>query len=362
MQVLMMPDYRVDNPYQALLERALQSMGTEVFFPTGYRRILPLYRAATQQPNKLNVLHLHWLGPYLKGHSRLSRWFYAVKLLIDIYVLKMSGIRVVWTVHNLVSHDAEHARLELWVRRQLAKLVDQLIVHNPSSKRAVVERYQTVAESVSVVPIGDYKSVFEPAIDEIEARRALELPTTGNIYLWQGVLRPYKGVESLLKIWSEHQDVVTGHTLVIAGQAFDKAYEEKIAQMASHIPGVHLQLKFIEDDQMHLFFSAATAVVLPFKQILTSSSLVLAMSYAKPVIAPCLGGIPETLKDADWLLYDPSDEQGLLHSLEKSMDIDLQILSQIVEQVCSCMGWDAIAKKTQRLYSSAIYKSHAAES
>jgi beta-1,4-mannosyltransferase len=358
MQVLMMPDYRADNPYQALLERALQNLGAKVSFPIGYRRILPLYRAVTDQIDKVDIIHLHWLGPYLKGNSRLSRWFYAVKLLIDIYILQMSGVKVIWTVHNLISHDTKHAYLELWVRRRLAKTVNQLIVHNHSSKEAVVKLYRAADASVSVIPIGDYKDVYSPPIDAMEARKRLGFPTTGNIYLWQGILRPYKGVESLLNIWSAHEEILAGHTLVIAGQAFDTTYGESISQIAALIPGVHLQLKFIEDDRMHLFFSAATVVVLPFTQILTSSSLVLAMSYAKPVIAPRLGGIPETLEDADWLLYDPHDEQGLLHALKNSMDIDLQALGQVVSQMCDRMGWDEIASKTYQLYKSVLEAKH----
>ena len=124
--------------------------------------------------------------------------------------------------------------------------------------------------------------------------------------------------------------------------------------MAAQIPGVYTYLEFIEDNRMHLFFSAASVVVLPFKQILTSSSLVLAMSYARPVVAPKLGGIPETLDDANWLLYDPSDELGLLHAFKESMESDLSTLGQIVRQICDRMDWPNIAQKTQQLYQSIL--------
>ncbi|MDV3351381.1 glycosyltransferase [Leptothoe sp. LEGE 181152] len=320
----------------------------------GYRRLLPFYRAVNTQPDKVDVLHLHWLGPYLKGNSVISRWFYAIKFLVDIFIVQISGVRVVWTVHNLIAHDTQYGCLERWIRRRLAKIVDQLIVHNHSSKESVVDLYLATDSSVSVISIGHYREIYESPIDASAARKILGLPAIGNIYLWQGLLRPYKGVESLLKIWSEHKEVFADHTLVIAGAAPDKSYEEKIANMAAQIPGVHTHLEFIEDNRMHLFFSAATVVALPFKQILTSSSLVLAMSYARPVIAPRLGGIPETLGDADWLLYDSSDELGLLHAFKESMEINLSELSQIVGQVCDLMDWPNIAKKTQQLYQSIL--------
>ena len=350
----MMPDGRADNPYQALLEKALQNAGVEVSFPVGYRRLLPFYRAVSNQPDKIDVLHLHWLGPYLKGDSVISRWFYAIKFLVDIFIVQLSGTRVVWTVHNLIAHDTQYAHLQWWIRKRLAKIVDQLIVHNHSSKESVVDLYLAADSSVSVIPIGHYRDIYESAIDASTAREILELPATGNVYLWQGLLRPYKGVESLLKIWSEHQEIFADHTLVIAGAASDQNYGKKIADMAAQIPGVYTYLEFIEDNRMHLFFSAASVVVLPFKQILTSSSLVLAMSYARPVVAPKLGGIPETLDDANWLLYDPSDELGLLHAFKESMETDLSTLGQIVRQICDRMDWPNIAQKTQQLYQSIL--------
>lgn len=352
MRVLMMPDCRADNPYQVLLEKALQNTGVEVYFPVGYRRLWPLYRAVISQPDKIDVLHLHWLGPYLKGNSAITRWFYAIKFLIDIFIVQMSGVNVVWTVHNLIAHDTQYARLERWIRRQLAKNVSQLIVHNHSSKESVMELYLAADNSISVVPIGHYREIYKSPIDALAARKILNWPTTGNIYLWQGLLRPYKGVESLLKIWSEHEDILAGHTLIVAGAAPDQSYGQKIAEMAAPIPGVYTHLEFIEEKRMHLFFSAATVVVLPFKQILTSSSLVLAMSYGKPVIAPRLGGIPETLSDANWLLYDANNELALRHAFKKSMEIDLCTLGKIVSQVCDRMNWADIAQKTYQLYSS----------
>ncbi|MBE9061361.1 glycosyltransferase [cf. Phormidesmis sp. LEGE 11477] len=356
MKVLTMPDCRSDNPYQALLERALIDQNVEMFFPAGYRRLLPFYRAVAEQSGRIDVLHLHWLGPYLKGGPVLARWFYAAKLLLDIYIVQMSGVKVVWTVHNLIAHDAQHVRLQRWIRRRLAKIVDRMIVHNHSSKASVVELYEAADNAISVVPIGHYRDVYAPPIDSKEARSILGLPTTGNLYLWQGILRPYKGVEALLQLWSEHEDLLSEHTLVIAGAASDPVYREQIASAAAGVRGVQMRLEFIADDQMHLFFSAATAVVLPFKQILTSSSLVLAMSYDKPVIAPRLGGIPETLQDADALLYDADDGLGLLHAIKMSMESDLSSLSSTVNQICDRLDWSAIAHKTSQLYKSVLHE------
>jgi len=58
----------------------------------------------------------------------------------------------------------------------------------------------------------------------------------------------------------------------------------------------------------------ADAVVLPFRDILTSGSAILALSHGRPVIAPALGCLPGTLPSDATFLYDadaPGDRRGV---------------------------------------------------
>ena len=119
LNVLILPDCRSENPYQDLLAQSLEA-NIEVVFPQGYRRFLPLFRQVLQQSPRVDVLHLHWISPYLRGTSRLARTIYAVKFLIDVILVKWCGVRVVWTIHNQIGHEAVFPGLERWVRRRLA--------------------------------------------------------------------------------------------------------------------------------------------------------------------------------------------------------------------------------------------------
>jgi beta-1,4-mannosyltransferase len=120
LNVLMMPDCRNANPYQDLLSAGVAEQGAVICFPQGDQRGLPLLRAVMAQPH-LDILHLHWILPYLKGRSRWQKALYAIKLFIDIFLVQRLGIRVVWTVHNQISHDTPFPHLEQWIRRCLAR-------------------------------------------------------------------------------------------------------------------------------------------------------------------------------------------------------------------------------------------------
>jgi beta-1,4-mannosyltransferase len=353
LSILMMPDYQADNPYQVLLAKALKTQNVEVHFPKGYRRLFPIFRVIKSAPT-VAVLHLHWLTPYLKGKSSLVHLIYIIKFLLDILLTRLSGVKVVWTVHNLRSHNTPFPNLESWANRGIAQLVNQVIVHHHSTLDQIIQTYWLDIAKVKVIPHGHYREGYGVPIPALEARQVLGLPLKGRIYLNLGMLRPYKGIESLLQIWQGNQHFFAKDTLVIAGKALDKTYGLHLAQQIASVESIQYFAKFIEDYDIPLFFSAADMVVLPFQDVLTSGSLILAMSYGKPVIAPCLGGIPETLGVADWLLYDPNDSEGLLKALIQSTEDDLNQLSQLVKQACDRLDWDEIGQVTADTYRSIL--------
>jgi beta-1,4-mannosyltransferase len=362
-RILMMPDYRRDNPYQQLLAEALRSrsrgfasspslMPLEVLFTTDYRRIFPLWRAVND--NSATVLHLHWLTPYLKGENWFTRSIYSLKLLMDLWLIRLSGVKIIWTVHNHLAHNTQFPQLELWLRKKISQVAHQLIVHHQYSGEYLSQSWNHKL-TFTVIPHGHYQTIYPGAIAQQAARQQLNLPLDGLLYLNLGMIRPYKGIESLFQVWQEwqaDQELSTPNNcnLLIAGQPITETYRRHLESLLGNTPGIIFHPNFIPAAKMHLYFSAADIVVLPFTHILTSGSLILAMSYHKPIIAPRQGGIVETLSLADSLLYEPQDPHGLLKALRASTKVDLEILSQKVSAACDRLSWDKIAQQTTAVY------------
>ena len=350
LRVLMAPDYRGDNPYQALLSDALAQQGVTVEFPQGYRRGLPLWRALQGGKVPFDILHLHWLDPYLKGETAAVKALYCLKFLLDVLLVRWQGAALVWTIHNEIPHEARFPRLERWTRQALVRLAPALVVHLPSHRDWLARQYGSAADKAAVIPHGHYRLVYPAAVPQAEARAALELPQTGLIYLNLGMLRPYKGIEPLLSAWEQVPAERADATLLIAGKAQDPAYGQQLVDCAAGMAGVQLREGFIPSERIHLYYSAADVVVLPLQRILISGSLILAMSYGKPIIAPRLPAATETLGSADWLLYHPDDGNGLYRVLAQSQQVDLEALSQLVIQACDRLDWSSIGRQTYQLY------------
>src|SRR5205807_1336660 len=86
MRVLFLPDYTADNPHQRQLASALGRFGTTVEIGFG-RGPFPLLEAFVRFRYP-EVVHLHWLDPYLLHPNPLIALVKAVGLLAQVAVLR----------------------------------------------------------------------------------------------------------------------------------------------------------------------------------------------------------------------------------------------------------------------------------
>lgn len=343
----MMPDYRRDNPYQSLLTAALGQAGIEVLFPAGYRRGFPIFRAVRDNA-PINVLHLHWSEPYIQGNNWLSRAGFWWKLLVDLWLVRLSKVRVVWTLHNLLPHECPSPKLEAFFRRRLVRGMSQVIVHGRQSRVAAFSVLGCSPEKVTVVPHGNYRDVYPATTSEMRQQSRAGLPDDHRVFLFFGHMRPYKGIERLLQVWRTSRPQRA--SLWLIGPCLDAAYETQLRAEAATTPDARIECGFVEQEQVSRWFAGADVVVLPFGQVQTSGSVILALSFGKPVIAPRLGEIPESVGSADDLLYDPEAADGLATSLQRALTINLHELGCRSRDSADRLNWTSIAELTAAIY------------
>jgi glycosyltransferase involved in cell wall biosynthesis len=325
-----------------------------VAFPRGDHGLLPLCRAVRREQG-VDILHLHWTGPYLKGRGLPRFLVYLAKFLADLAAVRTSGCRIVWTLHNLVPHQTPHRRLELLARRTICRIASAVIVHGRAGREQAVRTLGCPANRVFVIPHGHYREAYAPPLPSRDARQRLGLPGDARVILFFGFLQPYKGLELLLDAWRKLN--AQNATLLVVGQSRKADYAAELAGQIRATPAARLLDRFVPPDEVPLFFSAADAVVLPFRDVQTSGSMLLAMSYGRPVIAPRLGELPETLADAADLLFSAGDEDGLRRQLSRTLAFDRAELADLARRTsiaCNRFDWGPIAAATAKVYHRAV--------
>lgn len=342
-----------NNPYQRELANGLRRLGITVE-GLSYRTIFFWDIVRQKKPV---VLHLHWLHSFLVRTTLLKSLASASLFVTQIILLKLAGVKIVWTVHNLKNHDNQHLKLERFFTSIVAKLCNAIIVHGDSVKNEVASSLGLKNNNrIHSVPHGNYLDCYPNTISHEKAKAELQL-TSEPTFLFLGLIRPYKGVIELMEAFEaiEHPQVKNAR-LLIAGKIWseDPDFRDRVIQKVNETPNVTLISEFIPDDQLQLYFNACDAVIFPYKDILTSGAVLLAMSFGKACIAPRLGCIKDTLDDEGAVLYEAEDINGLSKAIQHAIEIQSSLKHKGRHNLglAKQLTWRYIGELTQKVYQS----------
>ena len=345
MKVVHLPIYCTDA-YQPLLMKSLASHGVIAidgggggnFFRTG------LFRW------KAEIYHFHWLHPYLLQKTRISSVLRATRFLVEVALLKLSGARVVWTVHNLVNHDHRFTALERFYSRLFVRLANGIIVHSQVAFHAVKKSFNPGRRLLTaVIPQGSYIGYYPNSMSRDECRTRLGLKKDGLIFLFFGRIEAYKGVPDL--IVSFKQLTISGHLLIV-GSISDAELLKRLEKLIGAAPNIHLCEGFVPEDMVQIYFNASDVFVYPVHNILNSGSISLAMSFGLPCIAPNRGALLELLGHVGGIIYDPDEPNGLRKALQLAVqrESELHLIGRSNLERAKSWTWDMVAERTVELY------------
>ena len=260
--------------------------------------------ARTLLMHRPTYLHFDWISSYYFRRWRWLTYLSVLTFCAQIMLARRMGVKVVWTLHNILPHDSPALRVHRFCQRFLARRCEWIRVFSEETVARAAAELGVPEGTFRVVPEGDYSHVYANHISREEARKKLGLSGEAKVILNIGLIKPYKGILELMEAFDTLQHPNT--YLVIAGKVMDQEYGKKIRARLSD--RVTLVDEFIPADELQVYFNAADLVVLPFQSIENSGSVIMAMGFARPIIAPRMGVVQERLIQQDEWLYDSIHE------------------------------------------------------
>lgn len=344
---MIVPNAGKRNPYQELLVASLKMIGVNVQLPQGF--FLPWGEMLAH--GLPDIIHLQWQHKFFRSKRLPSAIIRTILFYLQWLVLRLAGVRFVWTVHNIVNHEKYHPGWELWACRVLARVADMLIVHCPAAVPIVSDAYKISSDKIQIIPHGHYTEQYPPAVDKQQARALLGLPVDHRIFLFFGQVRAYKGLDRLL-------DAFTGLTspniqLIVAGEPRPAALATPLSAQATADPRITTHFEFIDDDRLTAYLSACDLVILPYREALTSGAAVLAASCHRPVLMPRVGCMAEFPTQAA-ILYEPDQTDGLYRALKQALSAPLDRMGEAAGDYIRQFSWSSVAIKTLAVYRSVL--------
>lgn len=292
---------------------------------------------------KLDILHMHWPEYFLSFKSTRKAYIAFIALLIKLLLTKLFNGKIIWTVHNLKSHENHHPFLSKLFYRLYPKLCDGFIFLSKVSLNQAKELHLINNKSkTAIIPHGHYKDIYKTT-NKIEARSKLDISNSNTVFGFLGLIRPYKNVPILIEVFSAAN--IKNKFLLIAGACNFQNLLEIINDKTRNKKDIKFINKFLNKDELEIYISAMDVVVLPFNNITNSGSVLLALSMGKKVIAPNLGSlkeIQEYVGKENLVLYQGSLTKEILENVNNTKEIGEINLSEF--------DWDKISKQTLSFY------------
>ena len=106
---------------------------------------------------------------------------------------------------------------------------------------------------------------------------------------------------------------------------------------------------YAPDEKVPLYFAAADVVVLPFREVTTSGSAVLALSLGRPIVAPRIGALRD-LPESVGFLYKNGELVAALSEALNAAPEELADRSAAARGYADSLSWDHIAAATLEVY------------
>jgi len=138
---------------------------------------------------------------------------------------------------------------------------------------------------------------------------------------------------------------------VIAGESYGsfEKYETQIA--ASGCAGrIHVFNRYIDDEEVPRFFSAADLCVLPYKSATQSGITAIALHFDVPMVATPVGGLAESIgRPGLGVMADAASAEALADAIRHFFDGSPEAFVNNIREVKRTQTWPAFADAVLRL-------------
>ena len=255
---------------------------------TGTRGPLALAQRARDYDR---VIVQYYPGLFHSSDFSHRRWAMAT---VGLAVAFRAG-RVEIRVHETESSRAKQSRLVAAAEQLMWRAARRVVVHTEKERQVFARDHNFPLQRIE---LADHGTDFVPrtALDQAAARSRLAIPAEAVMFLSIGFIQPHKGFDRAVRAFAPLGG--EGCRLDVVGSVRVEEPEhmehlEELRRLVEATPGATLHDRFVSDEEFDEWLVASDVVVLPYRQIWSSSVMERAALYGRPVVASRVGGLPD---------------------------------------------------------------------
>jgi glycosyltransferase involved in cell wall biosynthesis len=241
---------------------------------------------------------------------------------------------VVLTAHNVLPHEGA---VDAEQRRELYTAFDRVVVHTREGAEQVAG-FGVPSERIVRIPHGTF-----------DAPPAAIAPPAGRTLLFFGLIRRYKGLDTLVRALAEVPDA----RLVVAGDPLDSVEEtQQLAREVGIADRIDWRLGYLPAEEVERLMRDAAVAVFPYRSGSSASgALSTALGHGRPAVVTEILG--EAVAEYGAGRVVPTDDPSALAAAIRSLLDDPAALAEAyrgTERAREALSWSAIAAAHEALY------------
>ena len=201
--------------------------------------------------------------------------------------LRREGVKVVFVIHNVFPHEA--LPWDRWIARHVLRLGDAHLVQSANEEERLLSLIPGAHPTLCPMPVFNMFPV-ENSLTKDKAKEIVGIRKDIPLLLFFGIVRPYKGLKYAIEAVAILRDSGINVHLIVAGEFWEeiKTYEDQISDLNLN-DQVTLINKYIPDEEVGIYFTAADVFVAPYIDGTQSASVKTALGFNLPnVVTECV--------------------------------------------------------------------------
>ncbi|MEJ8756929.1 hypothetical protein WG947_07985 [Pontibacter sp. H259] len=281
------------NPYILNLKHELEKNNYKVVNSATKLGILDVLKNI----RKFKIIYFNWIEDL--PDKRFGYVQIPILFFIIIY-LKIFNKKIIWFVHNNISHRKKNYRLKNLIFRFMELKSDVILSHAQDVKHIVTSK--------SVL-------VFDHPIEKNNIIANNSQPKY-DLLIW-GNVSPYKGIHKFLE-YNYNTDKLSNYNIMIAGKFNTEEYLNLILSLKK--PNITIVDKILDDEELEDLVYDSKFILFTYnsKSILSSAALCKSVSFGKAIIGPDIGSFKDLSERG--IIYKYSNYSDIPSIIEKAYD------------------------------------------
>jgi glycosyltransferase involved in cell wall biosynthesis len=282
---------------------------------------------------KYDLFITHWVHPV---HFPVFKFlFTAIKF--------TTKTKICLIVHNCLPHERFFGDAKL--SRNLFNMAHRLVIHgHPETDLA---KQIGVDSHRLITAFHPLYNQFNPPDESRESIKQI-LGLGKKVLLFFGFIRPYKGLDLLLKAFCELSSKYDDVSLLIVGEQFGRGADQ-VCQKDKFLSGrspddpIRSRIvwidRYVANEEVGRYFTVADALVAPYLSVTQSGPIQIAYAFEKPVIASDLPAFRECVSQGEsGYLFGTGNASDLAEKIE--LFLEKPISGEKVKLYRQKFGWD----------------------